>query len=46
MTAWATGDGGNWDRRAIPFEGAAAISGRSFPSSGVSQDWTGTIINP
>jgi uncharacterized protein YgiM (DUF1202 family) len=46
MTAWATSDGGNWDRRAIPFEGATAISGRSFPSSGVSQDWTGTIINP
>jgi uncharacterized protein YgiM (DUF1202 family) len=46
MTVWATSDGGNWDRQAIPFEGATAISGQSFPSSGVSQDWTGTIINP
>jgi uncharacterized protein YgiM (DUF1202 family) len=46
ITAWATDDGGNWSRRAIPFEGVAAISGRDFPSDGSSQDWTGTIINP
>ena len=32
--------------RSIPFEGATAISGQSFPSNGVSQDWTGTIISP
>ena len=46
MSAWATNDGGNWDRRAIPFEGAFAISGMSFPSNGVAQDWTGTVIYP
>jgi uncharacterized protein YgiM (DUF1202 family) len=46
LTAWRTDDGGNWSREAIPFTGIAAISGREFPSSGVGQDWTGTIINP
>ena len=46
MTVWATDDGGNWSRQAIPFEGAAAISGQSFPNSGAGQDWTGTVIYP
>ena len=46
ITVWATSDGGNWDRQAIPFEGATAISGQSFPNDGSSQDWTGTIIYP
>jgi uncharacterized protein YgiM (DUF1202 family) len=47
LTAWATDDGGNWSRRAIPFEGVAAIEGQEFPNDGSSQDWTGTIIaNP
>lgn len=46
ITVWATDDGGNWSRQAIPFEGATAISGQSFPSSGAGQDWTGTIIYP
>lgn len=46
ITVWATDDGGNWSRQAIPFEGAAAISGQSFPNRGAGQDWTGTIIYP
>jgi uncharacterized protein YraI len=46
ITAWATEDGGNWSREAIPFTGRAAISGQEFPSDGSSQDWTGTEINP
>lgn len=46
LTVWATDDGGNWSRQAIPFEGATAISGQSFPNRGAGQDWTGTVIYP
>lgn len=46
ITAWSTSDGGNWDRHAIPFTGAAAISGREFPSDGSSQQYTGVTFTP
>ncbi|MGI8485449.1 MAG: SH3 domain-containing protein [Thermomicrobiales bacterium] len=46
ITAWSTSDGGNWDRHAIPFTGAAAISGRDFPSDGSSQQYTGVTFTP
>lgn len=46
MTVWSTNDGGNWDRHAIPFTGAAAISGREFPADGSSQQYTGVTFTP
>ncbi|MBX3071262.1 MAG: SH3 domain-containing protein [Thermomicrobiales bacterium] len=46
LTVWATNDGGNWDRTAVPFIGQNAISGQEFPNIGGTQQWTGTLFNP
>jgi uncharacterized protein YraI len=46
ITVWATTDGGNWSRTAVPFTGQNAISGQSFPDVGGRQQWTGTLFNP
>ncbi len=46
MTVWATTDGGNWSRQAVPFTGQNAISGQNFPDVGGTQQWTGTLFNP
>jgi uncharacterized protein YraI len=45
FTVWQTSDGGNWDRVAVPFTGANAISGQDFPDIGGSNQHAGTIIN-
>jgi len=38
LTVWQTSDGGNWSRIAVPFTGANAIAGQSFPdTSGFNQ---------
>ena len=46
FTVWASTDGGNWSRQAVPFTGQNSISGNSYPDVGGSQQWTGTIFNP
>lgn len=46
FTVWATTDGGNWSRTAVPFTGQNTISGQSFPDIGGTQQWTGTLFNP
>ncbi|CAN5805762.1 SH3 domain-containing protein [soil metagenome] len=46
ITVWATTDGGNWSRQAVPFSGQNSISGNSFPDVGGRQQWTGTFFNP
>ncbi len=46
LTVWATTDGGNWSRTAVPFTGQNTISGQSFPDIGGTQQWTGTLFNP
>lgn len=46
ITVWATSDGGNWDRRAVPFVGQLAISGVEFPDTGASYEHTGYIVTP
>lgn len=46
LTVWATEDGGNWSRTAVPFIGANTISGQSFPDIGGRQQWTGTLFYP
>ena len=43
---WASTDGGNWSREAIPFTGAFAISGESFPDIGGGNQWSGYLIYP
>jgi hypothetical protein len=46
ITVWATDDGGNWSRQAVPFTGELALSGASFADSGSSQDHTGETVTP
>jgi len=46
LTVWATTDGGNFSRQAVPFTGQNSISGQSFPDVGGTQQWTGTLFNP
>ncbi len=44
LTVWQTNDGGNWSRIAIPFTGAFAIQGQSFPDIGGYNQHYGTSI--
>lgn len=46
ITVWATTDGGNWSRTAVPFVGQLAISGVEFPDTGASYEHTGYTFNP
>ena len=46
ITVWATDDGGNWSRQAVPFTGDLALSGTAFPDGGQSQDHTGETFTP
>jgi hypothetical protein len=46
ITVWATTDGGNWSRTAVPFSGQNSISGNSYPDIGGRQQWTGTLFYP
>ncbi|MGC4192811.1 MAG: SH3 domain-containing protein [Thermomicrobiales bacterium] len=46
LTVWATDDGGNWSRTAVPFVGQLAISGVEFPDTGASYEHTGYTFNP
>jgi uncharacterized protein YgiM (DUF1202 family) len=43
---WASDDGGNWSRDAIPFTGVFAISGEEFPDVGGGNQWSGYLIYP
>ncbi|MGC4108447.1 MAG: SH3 domain-containing protein [Thermomicrobiales bacterium] len=46
LTVWATTDGGNWSRTAVPFVGQLAISGAEFPDTGASYEHTGYTFTP
>ena len=46
FTVWATTDGGNWSREAVPFTGQNAIDGVNYGDLGGGQQWTGTLIYP
>ncbi len=46
LTLWQTNDGGNWDRKAMPFTGQFAISGIEFPSDGTAYQWSGFVFYP
>ncbi|CAN5691306.1 SH3 domain-containing protein [soil metagenome] len=46
ITVWATTDGGNWSRQAVPFSGQNSISGNSYPEIGGTQQWTRTLFYP
>jgi len=46
LTVWATTDGGNWSRTAVPFVGQLAISGTEFPDTGASYEHTGYTFTP
>jgi uncharacterized protein YraI len=46
FTLWATTDGGNWSRQAVPFTGQNAIAGVNFPDTGGYSQWQGTIFYP
>jgi len=46
FTVWATTDGGNWSRQAVPFTGQNTISGNSYADVGGRQQWTGTLFSP
>ena len=45
LTVWQTTDGGNWSRVAVPFTGANAIAGQSFPDVGGYNQHQGTRIS-
>lgn len=44
LSLWETSDGGNWSRSAVPFTGAYALSGQSFPDIGGSNQHRGTEV--
>ena len=46
FTVWASTDGGNWSREAVPFSGQNAINGVNYGDTGGGQQWTGTIFYP
>jgi uncharacterized protein YraI len=46
FTVWATDDGGNWSRVAVPFSGQNAIAGLDFPDTGGYNQWQGTVFYP
>jgi uncharacterized protein YgiM (DUF1202 family) len=46
FTLWETGDGGNWDREAVPFSGPFALPGADLPDVGGSQQHTGLKFQP
>jgi uncharacterized protein YgiM (DUF1202 family) len=46
LTLWATDDGGNWSRSAVPFTGQNAISGVEFGDDGTYSDHAGYIFYP
>ena len=46
FTVWATEDGGNWSRVAVPFSGRNAIAGLDLPDTGGYNQWRGTVFYP
>ncbi len=46
FTLWATDDGGNWSRVAVPFSGQNAIAGVDYPDTGGYNQWQGTVFYP
>ncbi|HEY7034929.1 MAG TPA: SH3 domain-containing protein [Thermomicrobiales bacterium] len=46
LALWATDDGGNWSREAVPFVGQNAIAGVEYPDVGGYSQWSGTVFYP
>ncbi|MEA2584843.1 MAG: hypothetical protein QOF33_2928 [Thermomicrobiales bacterium] len=46
LSLWATDDGGNWSRVAVPFTGQNAIAGVEYPETGGYSQWSGTVFYP
>ncbi|HKG25756.1 MAG TPA: SH3 domain-containing protein, partial [Thermomicrobiales bacterium] len=46
FTLWATDDGGNWSREAVPFVGQNAIAGVEYWDTGGYSQWAGTVFYP
>ncbi|MGH2557620.1 MAG: SH3 domain-containing protein [Thermomicrobiales bacterium] len=46
VSLWATDDGGNWSRNAVPFTGGNAISGLDLPDTGGGNQHAGTLFYP
>jgi uncharacterized protein YraI len=46
LSLWATDDGGNWSRVAMPFTGQNAIAGVEYPETGGYSQWSGTVFYP
>lgn len=46
LSLWATSDGGNWSREAVPFVGGNAIAGVEYWDTGGYSQWAGTVFYP
>jgi uncharacterized protein YraI len=46
FSLWASDDGGNWSRVAVPFTGANAIAGVEYGDTGGFSQWAGTVFYP
>ncbi len=46
LSLWATNDGGNWSREAVPFVGENALAGVEYWDTGGYSQWAGTVFYP
>jgi hypothetical protein len=46
FSLWASDDGGNWSRVAVPFTGANALAGVEYGDTGGFSQWAGTVFYP